>query len=150
MFGRNWLGSQLKVLFLCTSNSSRSIIAQAILNEIGRNRFEAFSAGSRPKSLIHPATVSLLERKGYAVAGLRSKSGHEYAAPGGPAFDYVITLCNDALRDAPPKFRGKAAKTHWDIPDPSSSTDEQATYEQAYAMLLARIGTLVYGSKARI
>ena len=140
----------MKVLFICTGNSSRSIIAEAILKDLGRNRFQAFSAGCRPTALVHPATISLLERKGYRVAGLRSKSWNELAAPAGPSFDYIITLFNDALRAVPPKFCGKASKTHWDIPDPPTAKDVQATYEQAYSMLLARIGTLVFGSQGRI
>lgn len=143
-------GPLLNVLFLCTGNSARSIMAEAMLNELGRGRLRGYSAGSHPKAFVDPGAIQLLERKGYSVNGLRSKSWNEVSAPGGPSFDCVITLCNEALRDAPPKFCGKAAKTHWAIPDPPAAEDSQAAYEQAYAMLLARIGTLVYGSSARV
>jgi protein-tyrosine-phosphatase len=139
----------LNVLFLCTGNSSRSLMAEAILNELGRGRFHGFSAGSSPQPQPDQAAIALLERKGYGVAGLRSKSWDEFSTPGGPSFDYVITVCNDVLRQTRPKFRGAGVKYHWDIPDPPAAKDVQATCEQAYAMLLARIGTVVFGTRPR-
>lgn len=139
----------MNVLFLCTGNSARSIMAEAILNELGRGRFHAFSAGSSPRSEPDEAAIALLERKGYGVAGLHPKSWDEFSAPDSPAFDYVITVCNEVLRDARPKFRGAGVKYHWDIPDPPAAKDVQATCEQAYSMLLARIGTVVFGTRPR-
>jgi arsenate reductase len=138
------------VLFLCTGNSARSILAEAILNSLGRGRFCAFSAGSHPKDEVHPSTIALLKRKGYEVDGLRAKSWEEFAAPGGPPFDYVITVCNNAAAEDAPLFSGKAARAHWDIPDPPAAMDVPAAFERAYSMLLAHIGTLLFGGRSRL
>ena len=138
------------VLFLCTGNSARSILAEAILNSLGRGRFCAFSAGSHPKDKVHPNAIALLQRKGYEVDGLRAKSWEEFSAPGGPAFDYVITVCNDAAAEEPPQFCGKPVRAHWDIPDPPAATDVPAAFERAYSLLLAHVGTLLFGSRSKL
>lgn len=138
----------LNVLFVCTENSARSIIAEAILNELGKGQLLGFSAGNRPKGLIHPEAASLLERKGYNLTGLRSKSWVELAAPYGPTFDHVITLCEINARGVQPTFRGSAFKAHWNIPDPSKAKDVNAAYERTYATLLAHVGTLVFGTRS--
>src|SRR5437868_12498754 len=107
----------VNLLFLCTGNSARSILAEAILNETANGRFRAFSAGSHPKGEVHPETLRLLKRKGITRSGLRSKSWDEFARVDGTAFDHVITVCNNAAGEICPVIPGKPAKMHWDIPD---------------------------------
>jgi len=140
----------VNVLFLCTGNSARSIMAEAILNEIGRSRFHGFSAGSHPKRVVHPGAISLLKRKGYNVESLRSKSWNEFSMPGGPSFEYVITVYKKMPNELYPTFRGPALKMHWDISDPPEAMDVPAAFEKAYAKLLANVGTLVFGSRSQL
>lgn len=134
------------VLFLCTGNSARSIIAEAILNKIGGGRFKAFSAGSQPKGQVHPQTLRLLISKGHDIAGLSSKSWDAFAQ-GSVAFDHIITVCNNAAGEACPIIPGKPAKDHWDIPDPAGVTGTrekiEAAFRDAYAMLHERITDFV-------
>lgn len=135
------------VLFLCTGNSARSVLAEAILNRVGAGRFRAFSAGSQPKGQVHPETLRLLERLGYPTSGFRSKSWDEFAGADGAAFEHVVTVCNNAAGETCPIFPGKPAKEHWDIPDPaavtSSQQDMEAAFLHAYGMLLERIQSFV-------
>ena len=131
------------VLFLCTGNSARSILAEAILNRLGKGDFVAYSAGSQPKGQVHPGTIRLLESKGYDVAGLRSKSWDAFTGPDGVRFDHVITVCNNAAGETCPVIPGKPAKDHWDIPDPPAAADVQAGFEVAYAMLTGHIADLI-------
>ena len=131
------------VLFLCTGNSARSIMAEAILNRLGKGDFVAYSAGSQPKGQLHPGTIQILESKGYDVRGLRSKSWDEFTGPNGVQFDHIITVCNNAAGEACPIIPGKPAKDHWDIPDPPAAGDVQAAFEVAYAMLVGRITSLI-------
>jgi protein-tyrosine-phosphatase len=136
------------VLFLCTGNSARSIMAEAILNRLGHGRFQAFSAGSHPKGEVHPLTVRLLQGLGYETAGLRSKSWDEFAAGGARHdFDLVITVCDDAAGEACPLWPGTPAKAHWGIPDPaagSGSPSQKADeFSKAYRLLKLRIERLL-------
>src|SRR4051794_13702806 len=108
------------VLFLCTRNSARSIIAEAILNELGRGKFCAFSAGSQPKGKVHPQTIRLLKSFGYDTTSLRSKSWQEFTKPGAPVFDFIFTVCDNAAGEACPVWPGKPATAHWGIPDPAA------------------------------
>jgi protein-tyrosine-phosphatase len=134
-----------KVLFICTGNSARSIMAEAILNTIGPPRFRAYSAGSHPKGNVHPETLRLLNALGHDTSSLRSKSWDEFAD--GTAFDHIVTVCNKAAGEVCPIIPGKPAKTHWDIPDPTSVSGTQiqieAAFRQAYDMLLERIRTFI-------
>lgn len=132
-----------KVLFLCTGNSARSIMAEAILNRLGHGRFTAHSAGSQPKGEIHHGTIRLLESKGYDVSGLRSKSWDEFTGQDGIQFDHIITVCNNAAGEVCPVIPGKPAKDHWDIPDPPAAEDVQAGFETAYEMLTGQITKLI-------
>lgn len=132
------------VLFLCTGNSARSIIAEAILNREGRGQFRAFSAGSQPKGAVNPHTVELLTRLSYDVSGLRSKSWEEFARPGAPALDFVFTVCDDAAGESCPVWPGQPMTAHWGIPDPAAAQGSPAqiavAFNDAYRMLSQRIG----------
>ena len=134
----------LNVLFLCTGNSARSILAESILRETGRGRFAAFSAGSFPKGAVHPAALRLLAEQGYATDGLRSKSWDEFAAPGAPTMDFVFTVCDQAAGEVCPIWSGRPVTAHWGIPDPAAVQDDgkaaQAlAFRDAFRMLERRI-----------
>src|SRR6185503_12001637 len=118
--------STYKVLFLCTGNSARSVIAEAILNKIGTGKFQAYSAGSQPKGQVNPNTIRLLERLGYDTASLRSKSWGEFAQPGAPVMDFVFTVCDDAAGETCPVWPGQPMTAHWGIPDPAAATGTDA------------------------
>ena len=140
-------GRIYNVLFLCTGNSARSVIAEAILNKIGAGRFRAFSAGSQPKGQINPGTVTLLRGLGYDLSGFRSKSWAEFAKPGAPALDFVFTVCDDAAGETCPVWPGQPMTAHWGLPDPAAATGTNAEIAQAFAdtyrMLNQRIGIFV-------
>ena len=131
------------VLFLCTGNSARSVIAEAILNKIGTGKFQAYSAGSQPKGQVNPNTIRLLERLGYDTASLRSKSWGEFAQPGAPVMDFVFTVCDDAAGETCPVWPGQPMTAHWGIPDPAAATGTDAeiaiAFSDAYRMLQRRI-----------
>jgi arsenate reductase len=131
------------VLFLCTGNSARSIIAEAILNKLGAGRFCAFSAGSEPKGELNPHAVSLLQGLGYDLAGYRSKSWLEFAKPGAPALDFVFTVCDNAAGETCPVWPGQPMTAHWGIPDPAEATGTPAeislAFKDAYRLLNQRI-----------
>jgi arsenate reductase (thioredoxin) len=129
------------VLFLCTGNSARSILAEAILNRQARGRFRAFSAGSFPKGAVHPAVLSLLDGLGYATAGYRSKSWEEFAQPGAPQLDFIFTVCDNAAGEACPIWPGKPATAHWGIEDPAEVEGEgqRQAFWNAYQALHRRI-----------
>jgi protein-tyrosine-phosphatase len=131
------------VLFLCTGNSARSVIAEAILNKLGAGRFCAFSAGSQPKGQVNPHTVQLLDGLGYDTSGFRSKSWSEFAKPGAPALDFVFTVCDNAAGEACPVWPGQPMTAHWGVPDPAEATGTPAevalAFKDAYRMLHQRI-----------
>jgi len=135
------------VLFLCTGNSARSIIAEAILNREGRGKFRAFSAGSDPKGAVNPHTIRLLQRLNHDTSALRSKSWEEFAQPGAPKLDFVFTVCDDAAGESCPVWPGQPMTAHWGIPDPAAAPDTDAeiavAFNDAYRMLNQRIGIFV-------
>ncbi|MBJ18950.1 MAG: arsenate reductase ArsC [bacterium] len=135
------------VLFLCTGNSARSILAEAALERVGSPRFRAFSAGSDPKGRPHPAALITLERLGYETEGLRSKSWDEFARPDGPPIDLILTVCDNAAGEACPVWPGRPITAHWGVEDPAdfvgSSRDEQALFERIHDELLAKVEALV-------
>ena len=131
------------VLFLCTGNSARSIIAEAILNKLGAGHFRAYSAGSGPKGEVNPHTIALLEGLGYDTAGFRPKSWSEFAKPGAPALDFVFTVCDNAAGETCPVWPGRPMTAHWGVPDPAEATGNVAevalAFKDAYRMLHRRI-----------
>jgi arsenate reductase (thioredoxin) len=132
------------VLFLCTGNSARSIIAEAILNKVGQGKFRAYSAGSQPKGRVNPNTIDLLARLGYDTSSFRSKSWTEFAKPSAPSLDFVFTVCDNAAGEACPVWPGQPMTAHWGIPDPAEATGTSAqvalAFNDAYRMLNQRIG----------
>ncbi len=135
------------VLFLCTGNSARSIIAECILNRLGEGRFRAFSAGSHPAGKVNSNALALLRRLNYPTEGLRSKSWDEFAAPGAPELDFVFTVCDNAAGEVCPIWPGQPATAHWGIPDPGavvgSEMDVAFAFADACRMLTNRISIFV-------
>jgi len=133
------------VLFLCTANSARSILAEAILDAKGGGRFRAFSAGSKPRGVPNPLALELLEAKGHDISGLRSKNWSEFAAPGAPQMNLVITVCDNAKGESCPVWPGHPMQAHWGIPDPAGEHDDGvlAGFETAYRRLAQRIDALL-------
>jgi arsenate reductase (thioredoxin) len=119
------------VLFLCTGNSARSILAESLLNHWGRGKFNGFSAGSFPKGQVHPMAVELLQRMDLPAQNLRSKSWDEFAAPGAPPFDFIFTVCDNAAGEVCPVWPGKPMTAHWGIADPAAVEGSDA--EKAFA-----------------
>jgi arsenate reductase (thioredoxin) len=132
-----------KVLFLCTHNSARSVIAESILNREGKGKFKAFSAGSLPSGNVHPYALDLLRRSRYDIGVLRSKSWDEFAAPGAPEMDFVFTVCDDATNEVCPVWPGQPMTAHWGVPDPSraegTEVEKRLAFADAYRMLQRRI-----------
>ena len=139
----------INVLFLCTGNSARSILAEAILNRRGGGRFAGFSAGSQPRGEVHPLALALLREKGHAIAGLRSKSWDEFALTGAPRMERVVTVCDNAAGEACPVWPGHPAKAHWGFPDPAAvqggEAEQRRAFAETYAALDRRIAELVVG-----
>ena len=132
------------VLFLCTGNSARSIIAEAILNKVGAGRFRAYSAGSQPKGRVNPHTIKLLASLGYDTSHVRSKSWNEFTGPDAPKFDFVFTVCDNAAAETCPVWPGQPMTAHWGIPDPAEASGSEAeiavAFKEAYRLLNGRIG----------
>ena len=131
------------VLFLCTGNSARSILAEAILNDRGRGRFRAFSAGSHPKGAVHPQALALLERLGLPTEGLRSKAWDEFARPDAPPLDFVFTVCDNAAGEVCPIWPGQPVTAHWGQPDPAAvegtALEKANAFREAFRTLEERI-----------
>ena len=121
------------VLFLCTHNSARSVIAECVMNRLGKGRFIAHSAGSQPRGAIHPIALALLKRLNYPTEGLRSKSWQEFAGPDAPPLDFVFTVCDDAAEEVCPVWPGQPMSAHWGLPDPSRAEGGEAERALAFA-----------------
>jgi arsenate reductase (thioredoxin) len=132
------------VLFLCTGNSSRSIMAEAILNAIGKDRFRALSAGSHPTGTVNPYALEQLQHARLPTEGLRSKSWDEFAAPGAPELDFVFTVCDQAAGEICPMWPGQPMTAHWGVPDPAAAEGDREKIRRAffvaYDVLFRRIG----------
>jgi arsenate reductase (thioredoxin) len=141
------MAEHYNVLFLCTGNSARSIMAEAILNQRGRGRFTAYSAGSHPSGQPRPEALRQIESAGMATAGLRSKSWDEFAAPGAPKLDFVFTVCDNAANETCPYWPGQPVTAHWGIPDPAAvkGTPQEIAraFKDAFVVLDRRIGLFV-------
>ena len=134
----------LNVLFLCTHNSARSIIAEAVINRLGAGKFKGYSAGSHPSGTVHPFALDLLRQLGDDTSTLRSKSWDEFSAPGAPPLDFIFTVCDNAANEACPYWHGHPVSAHWGLPDPSIVQGNEAERRLAFAdthrMLALRIG----------
>ncbi|KKX29352.1 arsenate reductase ArsC [Rhizobium sp. LC145] len=124
------------VLFLCTGNSARSIIAESVLNKDGKGKFVAYSAGSYPKGQVHPMAIETLSGHGYPVEGLRSKSWDEFAQPGAPELDFVFTVCDNAAGEACPVWPGQPMTAHWGLEDPAAVEGSDAEKRVAFGQTL--------------
>jgi protein-tyrosine-phosphatase len=135
------------VLFICTGNSARSIMAEAILNRAGVGKFRAFSAGSQPKGFVHPYAIDLLRRMNFDVSQMRSKSWKEFSGPDAPNLDFTFTLCDDAAAETCPVWPGQPMTAHWGLPDPAAAKGNEAEIRFAFAetvrMLTNRINIFV-------
>jgi arsenate reductase (thioredoxin) len=137
----------LNVLFLCTGNSARSIMAEVVLNRAGQGKFRGFSAGSQPKGEVHPYALDLLRKMHYDVSTLRSKSWQEFSGPNAPKLDFVFTVCDNAAKETCPVWPGQPMTAHWGVPDPAAATGTEAenryAFADAFRMLTNRINILV-------
>ncbi len=135
------------VLFLCTGNSARSIIGEAILNKEGKGNFRAYSAGSAPKYEVNPYTIKVLQQFDFDTSGFRSKSWSEFAMPGAPEFDFIFTVCDSAAAEACPVWPGHPMTAHWGIPDPAEACGNEAeimhAFREAFRMMERRIGIFI-------
>ncbi|ASP34824.1 arsenate reductase ArsC [Labrenzia sp. VG12] len=135
------------VLFLCTGNSARSIMAEAILNRDGQGRFRAFSAGSHPAGSVKPEALELLKKLNFKTEDFRSKDWAEFAEPGAPEMDFVFTVCDNAAKEACPVWPGQPMSAHWGLPDPAAvegnETERRLAYSDAFRMLNNRISVFV-------
>ncbi|MGH8614885.1 MAG: arsenate reductase ArsC [Gammaproteobacteria bacterium] len=135
------------VLFLCTGNSARSIMAECILNRLGRGKFKAYSAGSHPKGEVHPYALHLLKRENFITDKLRSKDWAEFARPGAPSLAFVFTVCGKAAAEVCPVWPGQPMSAHWGLPDPAaaegSEIEKRLAFADAYRMLTRRISIFV-------
>ena len=153
--GANFVNDRTyNVLFLCTGNSARSIIAECVLNRLGKGRFNAYSAGSVPKGEVHPYALSLLRRQDYSTADLRSKSWDEFARPGAPQMDFVFTVCDNAANEVCPVWPGQPMTAHWGIPDPAevvgTERHKHLAFMDTLRMLTNRIGIFLSLPLAKI
>ncbi|GEC35850.1 arsenate reductase ArsC [Sinorhizobium fredii] len=135
------------VLFLCTGNSARSILAEAILNRLGQGKFKAYSAGSQPKGEVHPYALQLLKTLNHDTGFARSKSWEEFAVPEAPQMDFVFTVCDNAANEACPVWPGQPMTAHWGVPDPAAAEGTEAekhfAFDDTYRMLNNRISIFI-------
>lgn len=129
----------LNILFLCTGNSARSILAEALMNNLGAGRFKAYSAGSMPKGEVNPHALPLVRALGFKDQDFRSKAWDEFAAPGAPKLDFVITVCDNAAGEVCPIWPGQPISAHWGIPDPAAATGTDAEIAVAFREAARRL-----------
>ncbi len=134
---------QYNVLILCTGNSARSVLGEVLFNSLGKGKFKAYSAGSKPAGKVNPGAIEWLQTHGHSIEGLRSKSWDEFAAPGAPEFDFVFTVCDNAAGEVCPVWYGSPMTAHWGIPDPAHIEGDdarRAAFNKAAEQLARRIG----------
>ena len=131
------------ILFLCTGNSARSILAEALIEHWGKDRFQGYSAGSFPKGAVHPLALEILEKLHLGTSGLRSKSWDEFARPSAPVMDFVVTVCDQAAGEVCPVWPGDPVTAHWGVPDPAAvdgtEAEQRRAFREAYVVLENRI-----------
>lgn len=123
----------MNVLFICTGNSARSIMAESLMNQLGGGRFHAYSAGSHPAGFVHPKALELLQRNRFRTSELRSKSWEEFAAPDAPTMDFVLTVCDKAAGEVCPVWPGQPMSAHWGVEDPAAATGTSAQIDKAFS-----------------
>ncbi|MEK9968501.1 MAG: arsenate reductase ArsC [Ferrovibrio sp.] len=131
------------VLFLCTGNSARSILGEALMNEIGKGRFRGYSAGSFPKGEVHPMALDLLKTSGHDISGLRSKSWDEFSEPGAPQMDFIFTVCDNAANEVCPIWPGHPMTAHWGLPDPAAVVENEVEQRLAFADTYRMLGNRI-------
>jgi len=133
----------LNVLFVCTANSARSVLAEALMNHWGRGKFVGYSAGSKPRGEVHPIALELLRQMKMPMQGLRSKSWDEFARPGSPEFDFIFTVCDNAANESCPAYPGQAMRAHWGVADPAlekgAETEQWLAFRETFRELENRI-----------
>jgi arsenate reductase len=142
-----------KVLFLCTGNSARSIVAEVLLNDLGAGRYAAYSAGSQPVGLVNPGALEVLQQHGHSLEGLRSKSWNEFTGSGAIAIDTVITVCDSAAAESCPVWNGAPQTLHWGLPDPAAVAGfdkRRKAFENTYAELRRRISHFIAAEKGPV
>ena len=132
------------VLFLCTGNSARSIMAEVLLNALGKGHFRAYSAGSHPAGRVHPLAIEMLQKHGFDTDGLRSKSWNEFSGPEAPAMDFVFTVCDKAAGEACPIWPGRPITGHWGFEDPAAVGGEEGTQREAFSRVFKQITTRIH------
>ena len=132
-------GKPLNILFLCTGNSARSILAESILNHVGAGRFRAFSAGSHPNGAVNPYAIDLLKKNKLPIDGMRSKSWDEFARPDSPVMDFVITVCDQAAGEVCPFWPGQPMTAHWGVEDPAKAEGDDETKRRAFLAAYAHL-----------
>lgn len=131
------------ILFLCTGNSARSILAESLMNRIGEKHFRAYSAGSHPNGTVHPCALKLLNSLNYPTDHLRSKSWDEFDQPGAPEFDFIVTVCDNAAGEVCPIWPGKPIRSHWGVPDPAAVHGSEAEVSLAFADTFRQLGNRI-------
>ncbi|QZH75352.1 MAG: arsenate reductase ArsC [Erythrobacter sp.] len=146
------MSTSYNVLFLCTGNSARSVLGEALMNAMGEGRFRAYSAGSQPKGEVHPMTIEVLDSFGYPTAELRSKNWHEFTQPGAPEFDFIFTVCDNAAGESCPVWPGKPLTAHWGLEDPAAveGDGQRQAFIDALGYLKRRIELFLMLPYARI
>ena len=137
------MAKSYNVLFLCTGNSARSVLAEVLLNHWGKGKFHGYSAGSHPKGQVHPMTLDELRARGLPVAGLRSKPWDEFAAAGAPVMDFVFTVCDQAAGETCPVWPGNPVTAHWGVPDPAAAEGDEKQRAAAFRDAALRLETRI-------